>query len=174
MQSIALRQATPADLDLLLYWDTKQHVIDADPDDEWNWVLELQRTPEWREQLIAELDGIPLGMIQIIDPELEGSHYWGAVAPNQRAIDIWIGEEEHLGKGYGTTMMQLAIERCFQDPAVKNILIDPLKSNVRAHKFYEKLGFQFVEERFFEGTACYVYELRRAGVTVDFYYKKED
>ncbi|WP_339698000.1 GNAT family N-acetyltransferase [uncultured Roseivirga sp.] len=161
MANIKLRPATINDLDLLLYWDKKQHVIDCDPDDDWNWEIELNRDPEWRDQLIAMLNEEPIGFIQIIDPHNEETRYWGDVGEGKRAIDIWIGEEEHLNKGYGTTMMQLAIERCFQSPDVESILIDPLKSNIKAHRFYEKLGFEFVEERAFYETACYVYELKR-------------
>lgn len=156
-----LRTASIQDLDLLQYWDTKQHVIDCDPDDDWDWEKELNRNPEWRKQLIAEIDGEPIGFIQIIDPLLEESHYWGAVEPNKRAIDIWIGEEQNLNKGYGTKMMKLAIEKCFENELVNGILIDPLKSNTKAHRFYERLGFEFVEERDFDGTACIVYELKR-------------
>lgn len=158
---IKLRLATLDDLDLLLYWDTKQHVIASDPDDDWEWKIELARDPEWREQWVAEIHGEPIGFIQIIDPHVEETHYWGNVAQDKRAIDIWIGEERNLNKGYGTQMMQLAIERCFNDPNVNGILIDPLKSNTKAHRFYERLGFEFVEERSFDGTDCYVYELKR-------------
>jgi len=50
---------------LVQYWDTKQHVIDCDPDEEWDWEFELQQNPEWREQLVAEWDGKPIGFIQI-------------------------------------------------------------------------------------------------------------
>ena len=156
-----LRPATIKDLDLVQYWDTKQHVIDCDPDDDWDWEKELSRNPEWREQLIAESDGEPIGFIQIIDPFLEETHYWGEVEPTKRAIDIWIGEERNLNKGYGTTMMKLAIEKCFGDKSVDGILIDPLKSNIKAQRFYEKIGFKFVEERDFDQTPCIVYELKR-------------
>ncbi len=158
---IRLRTATIEDLALVLHWDEQPHVIASDPDDDWDWANELQKTPPWREQLVAELNGRPIGFIQIIDPLLEESHYWGDVAPNQRAIDIWIGEKEDLGKGYGTTMMQLAIERCFSQPEVTAILIDPLFSNVDAIRFYRRLGFTFVERRTFEDSDCEVYELRR-------------
>jgi aminoglycoside 6'-N-acetyltransferase len=97
-----LRPATLADLDLLRYWDEQPHVLAADPNDDWGWEVELDRSPSWREQLIAEIEDKAIGFIQIIDPALEDSHYWGDVAPNLRAIDIWIGEETDLGKGYGT------------------------------------------------------------------------
>lgn len=159
---INLRSATPDDLELLRYWDTQPHVIASDPNDDWGWEVELNRTPNWREQLIAEIEGRPIGFIQIIDPAREDSHYWGDVPDNLRAIDIWIGEATDLGKGYGTQMMQQAIARCFADPAVTAILIDPLASNTRAHRFYERLGFQFIEARRFGEDDCYVYCLNRA------------
>jgi len=158
---INLRPATSADLALLQHWDEQPHVIDSDPNDDWHWEIELDRTPEWREQLIAELDGRAIGFIQIIDPALEESHYWGDIPMNLRAIDIWIGEEADLGKGYGTTMMQLALARCFADPRVTAVLIDPLANNTRAHRFYERLGFQFVEPRRFGEDDCFVYRLNR-------------
>src|SRR5690606_9634862 len=107
------------------------------------------------------LNGRPIGFLQIIDPFEEESHYWGDVEENLRAIDIWIGEEEDLGKGYGTIMMKLAIERCFSQPEVKGILIDPLASNTKAHRFYERLGFKFQERRQFNEDDCFVYKYDR-------------
>ncbi len=158
---IKLRPATIEDLDLVRYWDTKQHVIDCDTDDSWNWEVELKRDPEWREQLIAELNGEPIGFIQIIDPHLEETHYWGEIEHTKRAVDIWIGEERNLNQGYGTKMMELAIDKCFSDEAVNGIFIDPLKSNVKAQRFYKRLGFEFIEERELGGAPCMIYELKR-------------
>lgn len=158
---ITLRTATISDLKLLQHWDEQPHVIASDPNDDWHWEKELDRAPDWREQLIAELDGRAIGFMQIIDPAREESHYWGEIADNLRAIDIWIGEATDLSKGYGTKMMQLAIARCFTDSAVTAILIDPLASNTRAHRFYERLGFQFIEPRQFGDDDCFVYRLNR-------------
>ena len=160
---ITLRHATIADLTILQRWDEKEHVIMSDPNDDWHWEIELARNPAWREQLIAEKDGRPIGFIQIIDPEEEESHYWGEeVGPNKRAIDIWIGEKEDLGKGYGTQMMKLALDKCFENTQVKEVLIDPLESNVKAIRFYERLGFEFVEKRRFDEDDCCVYRMGRA------------
>lgn len=89
-------------------------------------------------------------------------HYYGEVPNNLRAIDIWIGEASDLGRGYGTQMMQLALQRCFAPPEVTAVLIDPLASNVRAHRFYERMGFRFVERRLFGEDDCFVYRLERA------------
>ena len=159
---IKLRPATIADLELLQHWDKQPHIIACDPNDDWHWVEELQRNPEWREQLIAEIDNRPLGFIEIIDPALEDEHYWGDIEPNLRAIDIWIGQEKDLGKGYGTKMMQLALVRCFKDPLVTAVLVDPLVGNTRAHRFYESLGFKLIERRWFGQDDCFVYRLERS------------
>jgi aminoglycoside 6'-N-acetyltransferase len=159
---VILRKAGSQDLALLRRWDDEPHVVASDPNDDWGWEDELARDPDWREQLIAEVDGRPIGFVQIIDPAREDSRYWGDVAPDLRAIDIWIGEADALGRGFGSDMLRQAIGRCFADPAVAAILIDPLASNVRAHRFYERFGFRFVERRRFNDDDCFVYRLSRA------------
>ena len=156
---ITLRKADSNDLALLHYWDEQPHIIASDPNDDWNWEVELPRNPPWREQLIAELNGEPIGFIQIIDPAEEESHYWGPVEANLKAIDIWIGEKENLGKGYGTIMMRLALERCFKEGKTKAVIIDPLETNLKTHRFYERLGFKFVGKRRFGEDNCLVYRL---------------
>lgn len=106
---------------------------------------------------------MPVGAMQTINPETERSHYRGAVGPDLRAIDIWIGEEKFIGKGLGSSMMSFAIDRCFTDPHVKAILVDPLTNNLRVHKFYKRLGFEFLEHRQFEeDNDSFVFKLTRA------------
>jgi len=161
-EGMILRPATTSDVALLRHWDAQPHLIVAKGRDDWAWEVELCRSPDWREQLIAEVHGRPIGFLQIIDPAREESHYWGDMPTGLRAIDIWIGERGELGKGYGTEMMRLALTRCFADPSVTAVLVDPLTSNSRAHRFYERLGFQFVERRRFGTDDCFVYLLERA------------
>jgi len=159
---LTFRPAVLADAPLLRRWDDAPHVIESDPNDDWRWEIELAETPDWREQFIAELDGRPIGFLQIIDPAREESRYWGDVPPHLRALDIWIGEADCLNQGHGTRMMHFAINRCFADPAVTAILIDPLEGNTRARRFYERLGFVPVGPRRFGADACFVYTLPRA------------
>jgi aminoglycoside 6'-N-acetyltransferase len=162
MVAMQLRLATPDDLELLRRWDAAPHIIASKGIEDWGWERELVRSPDWREHLIAEADGVPIGFMQIIDPLREDGHYWGDCPPGLRAIDIWIGEEASLGQGLGTEMMRMAIERCFTDPSVHAILIDPMASNARARRFYERLGFRFVEDRRFGDDDCAVYRLVRS------------
>lgn len=160
-QLITLRPATADDAPLLRRWDDQPHISTSIPYEDWEWERELPRTPAWRQQLIAELGTRPIGFIQIIDPYLEETHYWGDVAPNLRAIDIWIGEADCLGRGYGTEMMKQALDRCFADTAVEAVLLDPLASNTRAHRFYERFGFRPVGHRRFGADDCLVFRLNR-------------
>ncbi|MEL7486765.1 MAG: GNAT family N-acetyltransferase [Pseudomonadota bacterium] len=157
--SIALRAAAVADAAQIRAWDEKPHVIEAGGAwYEFDWAAEIARDVDWREFRIAELDGRAIGVVQIIDPAREETGYWGDVAPNLRAIDIWIGEEDCLGRGFGTQMMRAALDRCFASGA-DAVLIDPLARNTRAHRFYERFGFRFVERRLFDEDDCFVYKL---------------
>lgn len=111
--------------------------------------------------LIAELEQRPVAHVAIIDPAEEEEHYWGDVASHRRALDIWIGDERDLGRRLGTEIMQLALARCFAAPDVAAVLIDPLASNTRAIRFYERLGFRSLGRRHFAADDCLVMRLQR-------------
>jgi aminoglycoside 6'-N-acetyltransferase len=57
--------------------------------------------------------------------------------------------------------MRLALTRCFADPRVTGIVIDPLATNVRGHAFYRRLGFKPLARRSFGGDDCLIHELTR-------------
>jgi aminoglycoside 6'-N-acetyltransferase len=158
---VRFRAARPADAPLLRRWDDDPYVQASDPNDDWNWVTELTLDPAWRQQWVAEVDARPIGFVQIIDAAEEETHYWGDVPPGTWAVDIWIGEPDARGHGYGTDMMRQAIDWCFSNASAHTVLVDPLASNTRAHTFYERLGFERVGPRQFGDDACVVYALRR-------------
>ena len=132
----------------------------ADPENDWRTTLAQEVT--WGCTLIAQVDGRAIGVLEIIDPALEESHYWGEVEAGLRAIDIWIGAAEDRNRGHGRRMMQLALDRCFAEAGVRAVIIDPLESNLRACRFYERLGFRFVERRRFGDNDCRIYRIDRA------------
>ena len=161
-----LRPATRADAPLLRRWEAAPHLAGAlgDPGfNDWDWENQLGRAVPWREMLIAEAEGRPVGFVQIIDPAEEETGYWGDCPQGLRAIDIWIGEPDCLRRGFGSQMMRLALGRCFADPAVTAVLVDPLADNLAAHRFYEALGFRSEGPRMFGPDACIVHSLDRAG-----------
>jgi aminoglycoside 6'-N-acetyltransferase len=162
MAALRLRPAAVEDIPMLRRWDLEPHVISSDPNSDWDYEDEIGRDLPGRAHLIAEADGEPVGFIEVTDPKSDESRYWGEMGGGCRALDIWIGPAERLGQGLGTQMMRQAIAMCFAEPDVHTILIDPLADNVRAHRFYERLGFRFVEERQFGDDECFVYRLDRA------------
>lgn len=162
MNTITFRNATIDDLPLLIHWDEQPHVVNSDPESDWDWEQDLLHESPFSEKLIAMLGNEPIGFVQIIDPANEETHYWGDVEQNMRAIDIWIGEAENLNKGYGTQMMNLAIARCFSEEEITAIIIDPLTSNKDAIRFYKRFGFSFVEYRTFGPDECSVLRLDRS------------
>jgi aminoglycoside 6'-N-acetyltransferase len=161
--AVSLRLASAADVATLETWDHEAGVVDAGgQDDDFDWRGEVSRDVDWREILIAEVEGRPIGALVIIDPAREESHYWGDCAADLRAIDIWIGEASMRGKGHGSSTMRQALARCFAEAHVRAVLIDPLARNSRAIRFYERLGFRRVGPRRFGDDECLVLRLDRA------------
>ena len=169
-ETLVLRVATDADVPMLDLWDREPTVIACttdDPDAEQAfqdafWPDEIAASSDVTCYYIAELDGRPIGAMQVIDPHREPTHYWGDIGPGLRAIDIWIGAPEDRNRGRGAAMMRAAIDRCFADADVTAIIIDPLNSNTDAHRFYQRLGFKPVGRQLFNGEDdCLVHRLER-------------
>lgn len=168
--TVGLRLANVDDAPLFEDWSRQPHVISATTDDANAdkafdgavWADELASQSEVSRYFVAEVDGEAIGALQIVDPHLEPTHYWGSIEPGLRAIDIWIGPADKLGRGYGEQMMRLALRHCFEDDSVTAVVIDPLASNERALRFYERLGFELLERRKFGEDECLVLRLTRA------------
>lgn len=74
-------------------------------------------------------------------------------------VDLFIGEEDYLNKGFGTGIVKSFINILLAKSEVKRILIDPSCKNTRAIRCYEKVGFKFLRETFDGVETCYVMEL---------------
>jgi aminoglycoside 6'-N-acetyltransferase len=159
--TIKLRKAARPDIALLRYWDEQPHRKESDPNADWQWETEVDRACPWRQQLIAELDDHPIGYVEILHCAMDEEHYWGDVPETWAAIDIWIGEETNIARGYGTQMLRAAVAICFSREDIETVVLDPIATNIRARKFYERNGFKLVEERWFGEDHCAVYRLNR-------------
>lgn len=162
--SLVLRPAPPDDVPVLEQWDADPVIAGMLGEDDYaDWTAEIANDDPHSEQLIAELAGRPIGFMQIIDPQLERTHYWGEVAAGLRALDIWISAAADRGRGLGSRMMQLAHHRCFRLLGARAILVDPLASNTSAIRFYARLGYRQIDRRVFAGVDdCWVMQLERS------------
>jgi len=159
--TLRLRPASLADAAVLRRWETAPHLAGLLGDDDWQWEAALATERQAHRPFIAEVGGKPIGFLEILDPSLDPERYWGDLPPGHRAIDLWIGEPDFLGRGFGREMMRQAQELCFSDPAVHTVLVDPMASNTDSHRFYERCGFRFVGERQFGEDRCRVYVITR-------------
>lgn len=171
-----LRDARPDDIPTLTQWDGRDHVIRCSTDDPEattafdgiDWAEEIALATElgprvWQ-VLIAEIEQPEgqwrsIGAMEVIDPHREPTHYWGDIEENLRAVDIWIGEPDLLGAGWGTRMMRTVLSDIAADPAVTGVVIDPLLSNEAAQRFYRRMGFRDVGPRWFDDDHCLVMRL---------------
>jgi aminoglycoside 6'-N-acetyltransferase len=152
------------DVALLVRWDEDPDVaaaIGGRGADWYDWPAEIDRDVPWRELLIVEEDGRPIGFVQLIDAREEESHYWGDVEPRTWALDIWIGLPDDRGRGLGAEAMEQALSRVFDRHRAEMVVIDPAVHNRRAIAFYERLGFERVAVRNFGDDECLVMRLLR-------------
>jgi aminoglycoside 6'-N-acetyltransferase len=157
---IELRGMRSSDVDLIDRWDTDPDVAAFGGGSGWyDWPAELRRQVAWRELLIAEQDGRPVGFVQLIDAAEEEFHYWGDIEAGTWAIDIWIGDPSDRGRGIGSEVMRQALDRCFERHGAHSVVIDPIATNERAIRFYQRLGFEFVEQRRFGDDLCAVHRI---------------
>ncbi len=162
MTRLTYRRASAADAPLFEAWNAEPHVRQAVSDDcagfNADWATDLE--DERFAYIVASKGTEPVGFLAIVDPATDP--YWGGMPAGLRAIDIIIGRPDRLGSGLGTEMMEWALDRCFADPSVDAVLVDPLARNDDAIRFYRRLGFREVERRRFdEQSDCLVLRLDR-------------
>ena len=59
-------------------------------------------------------------------------------------FDLFIGEEEYLNKGIGTTIVSSINNKINKEHNPKEIILRPFTRNIRAIRCYEKTGFKIV------------------------------
>ncbi|MBI2892139.1 MAG: GNAT family N-acetyltransferase [Deltaproteobacteria bacterium] len=57
-------------------------------------------------------------------------------------IDLMIGEEDAIGRGFGPRAIGLAVERILADPAVPRVMAAAMVANAASIRAFEKAGFQ--------------------------------
>ena len=94
---------------------------------------------------IMHFDGAPIGHIQIY----RAADYpeWCSLVggrPNDYGLDLFIGEDDLIGRGLGTRVVKAALERLvFARPDAQRCILGPSPDNARAIRCYEKCGFRY-------------------------------
>lgn len=167
--NIAFKPMTLEDIPLWNSWSNKPHVQNV-------WFIEGYEPKDYITQKIMG-NGYDYPFIIVIDDQAIGyivccdlfayrtrcPHPKGLFTQEQAGtfcMDLFIGEEDYLDKGYGTQIVKLFAQKIFNEFKAKIIYIDPSVTNKRAIRCYEKAGFQFARTAHDGVTECYVMELK--------------
>lgn len=91
-------------------------------------------------------EGVPIGYLQFYPVEADVRPLFG-VAPDANAwgIDQFIGEVAYWNRGIGTEMIRTILDYLFHNQQADQVILDPVATNLRAIRVYEKCGFQAVK-----------------------------
>jgi aminoglycoside 6'-N-acetyltransferase len=93
---------------------------------------------------VASCDGVPIGYLQWCRlSEVPGHAAESLAGPGAAAVDLFIGEDEYRGRGYGTAMLRAFLRDIIFAPADVTICyIDPSPKNEVAIRSYARVGFR--------------------------------
>lgn len=143
-EKVHLRPITAADTAKIVKWRNKDFVRK-------NFIYQKPFTEEghmaWlREQV--ETGHVAQFIICAADREI-GSVYLRDIDKEKKTAEygVFIGEEEALGRGYGTAAAILCLDYGFETLRLQKIFLRFVEGNTGARKSYEKAGFQMIEGR---------------------------
>lgn len=140
-EHIYLRPMEIADTDKIVSWRNKDivrnHFIYQEPftkEGHMNWVRTQVEPGHVVQFIICEKsDDRDVGSVYLrdIDREKKCAEY-----------GIFIGEEDALGKGYGTQATELVLAYAFEKLKLQSVFLRVFADNMRARKSYENAGFR--------------------------------
>ncbi len=139
-QDIYLRLMEPSDTDNIIKWRNRDFVrrnfIYQKPftrQGHENWTKTMIDTGKGVQFIICTREsGEPVGSVYLRD--IDRNH-------NKAEYGIFIGEEQALGKGYGTQAARLMISYAFERAGLHKLMLRVLAENGQALRSYEKAGF---------------------------------
>lgn len=144
--SIYLRQMQISDTDNIIAWRNNPRVRHNfiyqgffTSEGHLNWIKTQVDTGHVVQFIICEKDsGREVGSVYFrdIDRERKCAEY-----------GIFIGEDDAVGKGYGTQAARLALSYAFLDMQLDFVFLRVFADNIGARKSYEKAGFRLVENK---------------------------
>lgn len=138
---IFLRMMTYEDTESIVAWRNTERVKsrflyrgEFTPQTHENWIKTMVETGKVVQMMIClENTGEAIGSVYVRDIDY---------ANKKAEYGIFIGSEEHSGKGYGTAAAKLMLQYCFETLGLHKIFLRVLADNSRAIGSYEKAGFE--------------------------------
>ena len=150
-QNIVLRQMEYTDTDYIVAWRNKErvrsHFIYREtftPKVHENWIHTMVETGRVVQLIICEKETMrPVGSVYFRDIDRE---------KKEAEYGIFIGEDDAVGKGYGSETARLAVEYAFGEMGLEKLVLRVFTDNEAAVRSYEQAGF--VRESVLEAVEC--------------------
>lgn len=144
------KKLTKDDIPLLLRWFKEPHVKEWWPTPEKDEAILEKFLTRIRSKdtfgFIVFIHDVAIGYIQYyhINRKHEKTGSWlpAELPKTTVGTDQFIGEEDYLGKGYGTRFIKEFISYLHEiEPTITTVIVDPDPENAAAIRCYEKVGF---------------------------------
>lgn len=155
MHTYQFRKVERNDFPMLGEWLRSPELLNwwGDPEDELRLIRHDVDDPKINLMIVSH-NSIPFAYIQDYCVHDWPQDYFASLSATARAIDTFIGLDEMIGKGHGSSYMRQHIENLLHNGA-EEVVIDPHVVNKRAIKAYENAGFKkFSECEANEGRVC--------------------
>jgi aminoglycoside 6'-N-acetyltransferase len=130
------------DMSLLLVWLNKPHIKKwwRYPDET---IDDVKRENDPTSYYIATLNKKPIGFIQSYNVEDYPEHAEYINLDKAIGVDLFIGEENLIGKGYGPILLKQFVEKVIrkQYDGAKYVVADPEVLNKASIRAFEKAGY---------------------------------
>jgi release factor glutamine methyltransferase len=93
------------------------------------------------EPAIVELDGVPVGYVQLYELALFADEFGLADGRGVWSLDLFVGEPSLHGSGLGRRLVRAVAEHLRHERGARDVVIMPYPENERAVRAYEAAGF---------------------------------
>lgn len=143
--AVYLRPMTAEDTDRIVAWRNKDYVrknfINQEPftrEGHLSWIREQVETGRVAQFVICLPGGREIGSVYLRDIDREkGVAEYG----------VFIGEEDAVGRGYGTAAARKALDYAFTKLRLRRVFLRFLADNIAAGRSYEHAGFHMTDRR---------------------------
>lgn len=150
-QRLVLRPMGYEDTDRIVKWRNHERVRDNfiyrkrfTPESHCHWIKTMIDTGKVVQFIICEKDDMrPVGSVYFRDIDRE---------KKEAEYGIFLGEDDAVGKGYGTETAKLAVEYAFSEMGLSRLVLRVFTDNEAAVKSYERAGF--VTETILKDVEC--------------------